>query len=414
MALPWAQKNLSPISIDFGADSLKLLQISTDEPPHMVAAAALEIPQATRKDRAAYGAFVTQALKQLLRQGKFKGKRAVASISASSTYVQHIRLPKGELADIEPQLEGELRGRLPMDPSQMVLRHVPVGEVFADGVAKQEIICMAASREVVMQHVLMARGAGLNVVGMHCEPMAVMAAFSHLFRRVDDANRTTLFIDMGCATTKVMIAHGLQLVFAKNIEVAGEHFTHEAARFYGLGFAETRLHRIEIASTELAQAQEAAARPGEVKPARLPRAAQQMGSPLAAAQAAMRAEQEAGGGTAVAAAVVAPPDQRPVTAAPEDEMLDCLLDELQLCVGYHGSTFPDRNVEKIVFLGGEARHIEMCQRIAAALRLPAQLGDPLARLSRGPGGCAPVGLDLRHGQPGWAVPLGLCLLPTNL
>ena len=29
-------------------------------------------------------------------------------------------------------------------------------------------------------------------------------------------------------------------------------------------------------------------------------------------------------------------------------------------------------------------------------------------------GAEPVGMELHQRQPGWAVPVGLCLLPTNL
>jgi Tfp pilus assembly PilM family ATPase len=102
------------------------------------------------------------------------------------------------------------------------------------------------------------------------------------------------------------------------------------------------------------------------------------------------------------------------SAAPEGEIFETLVDELQLCLGYHGSVFADRPVEKIVFLGGESRQLSLCQKIAQALRLPAQLGDPLARLIRPQGTPPPTGVDLRQSQPAWAVPMGLCLLPTNL
>ena len=90
------------------------------------------------------------------------------------------------------------------------------------------------------------------------------------------------------------------------------------------------------------------------------------------------------------------------------EVFDCLLDELTLCVRYHQTLFPDRAVEKLVFLGGESRHVGLCQKIAQSLRIGAQLGDPLARLVRGNGDPGP-GVDLRQPQPGWAVPVGLCL-----
>jgi hypothetical protein len=53
--------------------------------------------------------------------------------------------------------------------------------------------------------------------------------------------------------------------------------------------------------------------------------------------------------------------------------------------------------------------VQRCEQIARALGISAQLGDPLARLARSSRGHAPEGLDMRQPQPGWAVPMGLCL-----
>lgn len=387
MGFRWTAKNLSPIGIDFGSDSIKLLQVLSDEPPRVVASACADIPADARKDAEARHRFVTTALRDLLRDAGFRGKRVVASIPAAHTYIQHVRLTRGEAGSLEQQVEAELRGKLPLDPSMMVVRHVLVGDVFADGASKQELICLAASRDVVMRSVGMIRAAGYEIVGMHCEPMAILQSFSHLFRRNIDGNRTTFFIDIGAATTKALIAHGPDLVFAKTIHVGGDDF---ARRVNG----------------------KAAASLGTT-PDRTQNAAQFGGAPT------IHAAEVHGGvatatriGTATATAT-APSSTHALPESP-GEMLEALVDELQLCAGYHASVFQDRPLEKIVFLGGESRNTPVCQRIAQALRLPAQLGDPLARLARPEGGANAVGVDLGQPQPGWAVPLGLCLLPTNL
>ena len=70
--------------------------------------------------------------------------------------------------------------------------------------------------------------------------------------------------------------------------------------------------------------------------------------------------------------------------------------------------------DAMVFIGGESRQTAMCQRIARALKLPAQLGDTLARAGRDVDVNRLVGVDLRKPQPSFAVAMGLCRLPTNL
>ena len=81
-------------------------------------------------------------------------------------------------------------------------------------------------------------------------------------------------------------------------------------------------------------------------------------------------------------------------------------DELTMCARYHGSLFGGRRIDRVVFLGGEARSTTLCRRLAESLNVPAQLGDPIARFADGPD-------DPRlpvpgQAAPGWASACGLC------
>jgi Tfp pilus assembly PilM family ATPase len=116
----------------------------------------------------------------------------------------------------------------------------------------------------------------------------------------------------------------------------------------------------------------------------------------------------AAGRSSGAVAVAEAPDREAEACR---ETLECITDELQMCLRYYATMFPDRAVDRLVFIGGEARHRDTCQVIARALRLPAQLGDPLGRLARS--GRSEAGPDFTQPQPGWAVALGLCLSETD-
>ena len=95
------------------------------------------------------------------------------------------------------------------------------------------------------------------------------------------------------------------------------------------------------------------------------------------------------------------------------ELLETVGDELSMCLRYHRVLFPDRPIDRIIFLGGEARQTWLCQHLIRTLRLPAQLGDPLARLDCD-SAAKVTNLSLDDPQPGWAVACGLCIAPTDL
>lgn len=397
-----SNKRVSPIAVDFGVDRMKLLQLVQNDPPQMIAAAAVEFPESARKDMVARHEFIAEYLPKLLRDQKFKGRKANISIPAFQTLVQNFEVSKGEDAEIDEQVGMQLRQRMNVNPNRMVIRNLPVPGKSG---SKQEVVCLAASRDAVMKYIETANRCKLDVTGMHCEPMAIMQAFAHLYRRESDKERTTCFIDIGAGTTKVIIAHGRELVFARSIQAAGDHFTREIAKANNLDFSEARKLRLEWAKQGGSPTAGRAAHPavGTVQQSARPTGGV---SPIDVTQ-----QSES------ATATVQPP------ATPESlvndstvqgDALQCLIDELQLCVRYHQRTFPDRVIEKLVFVGGESHHVKNCQRVAKALRIGAQLGDPLARMLRISQGGTPTGVDMRQPQPGWAVPFGLCHSEANI
>ena len=391
MAFRWAQNLVRPGGVDFGADGLKLLQVAEGDPPELIAAASEPVPAEMRGDLTARLDYYADALRRLLREGQFKGRRAVLSIPAAQTFVQHVRVAKSDQIPLDDQVTAELQRQLGVDPACLVVRHVPVGDVFSGSTARHEAICLVAARRMVMQHVEAAQRAGLNVVGMCCEPLAIMEAFAHRFRRAGDENRVTLLLDIGRGTTKVIIAHGRSIVFAKIIDVAGSQLSGDPdASSAAPSDAAPEPSADTTALTD--------ATPLVIEPAHDPEAVAVLDS----------AQQSPANQSQISTAPT------PATQPSGAEMLDSLVEELQLCIGYHASVFSDRPVESAIFLGGEARRTDQCQVIAQALQLPSQVADPLARLGRHAEYRPPVGVDLRSPQPGWAVPLGLCLSRTNL
>ena len=399
MGIGWSKTRYSPIGIDFGADSLKLLQVIATDPPQLVGAAAAVLPEETHKDPAARRAYFSSALKDLLSSKPFKGKRAICSIPAYQTLIQHLQISRADGEDFNTQVELHLRERLNVNPSRMVIRNFQVGEVARDGAVKQEVICMAVSRDAALRHIEIAHRAKLDVVGMHCEPVAILRGFDHLFSQPQDVGRTICFIDIGAATTKVMIVSAGQIAFAKTIHTAGNHFTRQWAQDHEIGFTEARQARIGQTPEESAPPRHAAV------------ASQASASAPASGQVNQEARAEETSPVPVSTGDATFAEQE-VAAGPA--VLDCLIDELKLCVRYFRSTFPDHKIEKLVFLGGESRQIATCQAIARSLRIAAQLGDPLARLVKITQANPTIGVDLDQPQPGWAVPLGLCLCEANL
>jgi len=371
MAFGKPKTRISPIGIDFGADSLKLLQIIPGDPPELVALGCATVPEEARTDLISRQAFLAEALPQLLRRHAFKNKRVMLSTPAFQTLVNNLLIGRGDARDVDKQVEMALRERLGIEPNRMVINNFPAAEVFRNGRPMQEVITFAAGRDVVMQYIDLANRLKLEVVGMHCEAPCVMRAFNHMAQReAQDRSRPVAFVDLGAATTKIIISQGAKMLLAKTVHAGGDQWTRRLASEQNMAFDEARLARVAEAS---------------------------------------------GGGAATTTAAVKGIGGGGVGGDPLGcETTDCLIDELRMTMRHYDSRYPDQPIEKLIFIGGEANRISICQKLARAVHLPAQLGDPFARLSRVNAGAAPLGVDLSQPQPGWSVAMGLCLSEANL
>ena len=431
--------NALPIGVDFGSDCLRMAQLQViDGEPRIIAAASADVPAHVRNDPVARASFFVETTKDLVAQGKFKGRQVVLAVPAAQMFIQHLRIPKMDDEALKKALPWEARGKLPIDPTQAVLRHTVAGEIYQDSEPKDEVILMAAARDTVNSLLASAAKAKLDVIGMNVEPMAIVDCFGHVYRRKTDQKSVVCFIDIGWKSSRAIIAEGSHILFARSIPVGGEHLNRAVAQALGIGAEEAKLLRIKLCQAQPALDENRAKQ--EIR-AEQPKAAEAapaategfalLNASLAAAEKDRRSTTIGGaGGVAVAAPPPAPAviSSKPNKAGklPADpaeqivlveealhEPLGRLIDELGLCRRYYEATFQNKPVEKLIFVGGEAKQRRLCQHVAREMQLAAQVGDPLVRMGRISEIGIETGIDRRQPQPGWATAIGLSLGPVS-
>src|SRR5687767_3708938 len=148
----WFAPRVNPIGVDFGSDCLRMAQVHfTGKEYHLVAAASADVPAHVRHNQVARLNFFVETVRDLLAQGQFRSRHAVLALPAANMYIQHLRIAKMDEDETRKALVWEARGKLPIDPSQALMRHVIAGEVYQDQEPKQEVIVMAAQRDLVNQ-----------------------------------------------------------------------------------------------------------------------------------------------------------------------------------------------------------------------------------------------------------------------
>jgi type IV pilus assembly protein PilM len=404
-----------PIAIDFGTGSLKVLQVAAGDPPVLVAAANLETPDELMNDHKKRLEFQLEGLPRLIKRGGFKGKRAVCAIPAWQTKCKHVSLARADGMSLAEQVNDAIAVQFGRDPATLVYRYIEVPSVEKS--SKAEVMIAAVPRELVEQLMKGIADSKLQPVGMHGEFACVLRTFEHVHRRDADATQNTLYLDLGATTTKVMISHGKELAFARVISLGGRHLDDLLVRQLKCDLSEARRIRLGDDSAFVPPPPKAKA---EVLVSAAAAAAAVPGAPgsepAAGAPGDPQHQERSKFNTAPGFSTEVR-SQPPAALCPAtgnlSEPLESVTDEVLMCLRYHDSQFPGKRVDRAMFVGGEARHRGLCQAMARALRLPAQMADPLARIAR-TGAEPALGVDLKQPQPGWAVALGLCLSPTDL
>ncbi len=359
MAVKTVRGELLPIGLDLGTTAVRMVQFRRQgENYDLIAAGSADIPVEHQADFRSRLAYCVSAIRGILQRGEFSGRECVMGLPAETTFLQHVKIPHCPTEHIAPAVLGEVQGKLPFPAAAAEIRHIVAGEVVGEGEPRQEIIVVAAPRETVVAGLAMARKAGLDICGVNIESCAIVECFGRLFRRTADQARGILFMDIGQSSTQVVLSHGSQIVFARNLMVAGRQL--DAALAEGLNITPQQAWQLR---RDIAAGKESEVSPQEI-------------------------DEHVG------------------------KVLDEMADELTQCLRYYESIFRNQGVERAIFLGGQAADKRLCQLIAQRLNLPAQIGDPLVRIGGDCGG-TDSGLDRREAQPRWAVAVGLSLGATQ-
>jgi len=368
-----------PLSVEFGVGSLKVLQLAPGDTPSIVAASQLDTPDEMIENAGRRLSFQMEALPKLIKKGKFKTNRAVCAVPAGQMICKHVQIVPSDNIPIDKLAASALGSQLKCDPDALLVRCRLVEGARTGN--KLEVVCFAAARDFVARLMGTLKAAKLEPVGIHNEFLAALRSIDSISQPGQPMTQAdgsaSLVLDLGVGTTKAMVIHGTKLAFARSIELGSRHF--DDLIIEQMDCTRSEATRVRLGLERLC--------------------------PKPAAVSAVGGE---------GAAPVAGPIPRGRATEPDlAEPMEILSDEISMCLRYHRNLFPDHPVEKVVFLGGQSRQRLVCEELARSLRLSAQSVDPLARLARS-GKVPSEGVDVTSPQPGWAVPVGMCLSPTDL
>jgi type IV pilus assembly protein PilM len=341
----------SPIGVDIGSRSVKLLQLNGDRSA-VREAARWDLPVGEPSEPARREEQVVEAVRHAREGRNFRGRDAVLCLSAENLFVQNMRVAPASGDELQKIVHFEVAGRLPFSSEEAEIRFFEAADVRQGDVVRREVIVLACHRPVLQRILGVATGAGLKPIAIDVEPAALLRCYCRQFRRDNDQHRRMMFVNIGASTTKVVIARGGDAMFIKYVDAGGRHLDEAVARYLKMS-------------------------PGDA-------------AALRRHNGDRRADQRD------------PEVTRSISEATRP-VLERLANELALCLRYYSVTFRGQPIAQAVLGGGEATE-SLAEWFAARLDVPCELGNPLRSFEK-------TTLSGRIGQ--WDVAAGLALRNVN-
>ena len=240
-------KSVRPIGLDLGHNSVRMIQLANPGGQISVVAA----------DESDFGAEVdcsderrcelaAQAIKKMLGRGEFEGREVISCLSNDSLKIKSLRLDTTDADRIEDCMKQEVAERFGLDADSDEIRYMIAGNVYQGDEIKNEIIFFGMDKDSISGHLSLLEEAGLTPVAIDAVPCALFRSYQSCLRRQEDRETVSVLVDVGSLYTTVIIGRGQEVIFVKQISVAGEHLNAEVASKLGVSIDEAVVLRWKL------------------------------------------------------------------------------------------------------------------------------------------------------------------------
>ena len=158
-------------------------------------------------------------LKTLLDEFKPASKTALVSIPSFASFVTLVDMPMLSREETSQSINYQAKQYIPMDISEVSVDWFQVDRYKTSrGKDFQRVLLVGIPNRVIESYKSICKLAGLNVVMMELDSIALVRAFSSF-------NAPTLVIDIGAESTLISVTEGHTIKFSSQIDYGGIHLT---------------------------------------------------------------------------------------------------------------------------------------------------------------------------------------------
>ncbi len=225
------------VGLDVGSSVVKAVEVSLEGPePVITGFSRVEIPP---------GGSQADAVATVFREGKFKTKRVVSSVSGQSVVVRYVPMAKMPEADLKQAIRFETDKYLPFELDEVVLDCQPLkrnaggpAEGDAKGGEQQTVLLAACKTKAIEERIQLLQGQGLTPVAIDVDLFALANAWELCGLPAEELEegqeQAIALVDIGATRTSINVLCGGETCFSREINMGGADMTQAVARRLGL------------------------------------------------------------------------------------------------------------------------------------------------------------------------------------
>ncbi len=235
-----------PIGIDIGSSGVKVMQLQTlGDHLSVRAAAKIELPPNLRRDEERW-AFIIDAIKDILKNNRFKGPQAVTSVPNHAVQFKSFRVPRMPAEELTSAVMFEAEERFAFQSDDAEYRYLDAGEIRQGQETRQEIIAMGCTGQALRHLLNIFKKVGLVCQATDVGPCAVVRCFHKDMDNSEPQGQPHIYADFGDYATRIIITVDAKIVFVKSVAIGGQKLNEMAARVLNLPLSEASQLRRDI------------------------------------------------------------------------------------------------------------------------------------------------------------------------
>lgn len=340
------------VGLDIGASAVRVAQVGSGRGGNsLLSFAQVALPHGAVVDGEIQDAGpVSEAIAQLWKRAKIRSKKAVLGVSNQRVVVRQVDLPYLEEKEFRSSLRFQAADYIPMSVEDAQLDFIVIDDYTTESQEHMmRVLLIAAATDMVDNFVSTASAGGVDPLGIDLTPFAIARAVSASARGETGVAGSEAIIDVGAATTNILIHHNGEPRFVRILLVGGDDATRALSEELSISFEEAEATKFDL-----------------------------------------------GGG-------VGPEAAKKLL----DREVGALVDEIRGSLDYYLSQEDSEPVSSIVLTGGGSLTSGLSQRLEQTLKTQVQIGSPLSQLNVSRSGLAED--QIAQVEPVAAAAVGLAL-----